>query len=154
MFIGKLLEPLYSRTDKNKLSPFHLRTMNDHDLLNAIGNEYFPSKRIESYFPDLVNWFPQYERFDSEELAEKRRQELSQDENIAVIGIEESFGFDPATTYKVADGYKYVEFREFNPTGARQIEAIAKSTKGIFLFWADVSEDNSTNNLLKAVLKK
>ena len=154
MFIGKLLEPLYSRTDPDKLTPFHLRIMNDQDLLRAIGNEYFPSKDIESYFPDLVNWYPQYERFDSEEQAEKRRQELSQDENIAVIGIKESFGFDSATSYKVLDPRgKIVEFREYNPIAARNIEAMADETKGVLLFYADVSEDSPTSILLKTLPK-
>ena len=155
LFITQLIKPLYSRDASSELNPQNLRQMGDFTLMNIVFHHYKPFlSHGEVAYPDLVNWHPEFERFDSIADAQKREEELRQNENIAVVGIKECKGFDPATTYKVAEDYKYVEFRKFNPTGARKIEAIAESTKGIFLFWADVSEDNSTNNLLKAVLKK
>lgn len=154
-FVAKLIEPLYSNNDQAPLSPSTLRRITDHELLQVIYDHYkFAFPRAELDYPNLINWYPQYERFDTQNQAEKRRLELSQNDNIAVIGIKRSLGFDPGTAYKVTHGNReIVEFREFNPTGARQIEEIAKSTQGIFLFYADVSQDSVTNTLLRTVLK-
>ena len=71
-----------------------------------------------------------------------------------MIGTKECKGFDPSTDYKVAVDGQYIPFREHNPRAAREIEEIEKSTRGIFLFWADVSQDSPTNKLLKIVLGK
>lgn len=155
LFITQLIKPLYSRDENSPLNPQNLRQMHDLTLMNILFHHYKPLlSRGEFTYPDLVNWHPEFKKFDSIEDAQKREGELRKNDNIAVIGVKRCLGFDPATNYKVADGYKYVEFRDFDPQASRQIEDIAESTKGIFLFWADVSENTSTNNLLRTVLKK
>lgn len=155
LFVTQLLRPFYSRDGNSKLNPQNLRRMQDIEFMNILFDHYRPLlSRVEFTFPDLVNWHPEFEKFATIEDAKKREEALGQKGNIVVVGIKECKGFDPATSYKVADGYKYVEFRDFDPQASSQIEAIAESTKGIFLFWADVSEDNPTNTLLKAVLQK
>ncbi len=155
LFITQLIKPFYSRDGNSELNPQNLRQMDDFTLMNSLFHHYKSLLSHDEFaYSDLVNWHPEFERFDTVEDARKREEELRKNENIAVVGIKECKGFDPATSYKVANGYKYVEFRDFDPHASRQIEAIAESTKGIFLFWADVSEDSPTNNLLKAVLQK
>ncbi len=154
IFVAKMIQPLYSRNGESPLNPTRLRKMVDFQLLEVLSNRYAPDMDPNSLVWQIRNWYPKIERFGSEEEARKREQELKQHGNIAVVGIKECKGFDPATSYKVADGYKYVEFRDFDPKAARQIETIVDSTKGIFLFWADVLEDNPTNTLLRTVLKK
>lgn len=155
LFVTQLLRPFYSRDGNSQLNPQNLREMKDVELMNILFDCYKPLlSHSEFTFPNLVNWHPEFEKFPTIEDAKKREDELRGKANIAVVGTKECKGFDPATTYKVAKGYKYVEFREYDPRAAQQIEQIAESTKGVFLFWADVSEDNPTNTLLKAVLKK
>ena len=53
-----------------------------------------------------------------------------------VVGIREFKGFDSGTGYKVMDAFgKLVEFREFDPAKASEIEEISESTKGVFVFY-------------------
>lgn len=152
LFFAKALSPLYSADGSSPLSPDRLRLMTDHDLMAVLSDYY---KQPVAYMRSpLTNWYPEFEKFESWDEARKREIELKQQDNIVVVGIKECKGFDPATSYKVADGYKYKEFREVDPESAYQIEKTAKSTKGIFLFWSDLSPDLPSTPLLKAVLQK
>lgn len=155
LFFTKLLEPLYANGNSALLNPTVLRRMSDHELMLFLCDHYFPSSNSELYSQYLVNWYPEYERFDSEYEALKRKQEISQTDNIAVIGITNCRRFNPATSYKVVNEHgKIEEFREVKPVGAKNIEAIAKSTEGVFLFYADVSGNSPINNLIKTIHMK
>lgn len=155
LFITQLIKPLYSRDKNSKLNPQNLRQIEDLELMDILFRHYKPLlSRSEFTYPDLVNWHPEFEKFATIEDAKIKEEALRRKHNIVIVGIKECKGFDPATNYKVANRYKYAEFRDIDHVAARQIENIAESTKGILLFWTDVSEDNPTNILLKAVLKK
>lgn len=160
LFVTKLIDPLYSRTDPSLLTPSKLRTMEDQNLMDAVSS--YLSKRYKEAIPrpdlifhTLVNWYPEFERFDDKDKAKIRATQLSKDENIAVIGIKKCNGFDPATSYKVATRNGHiVPFKDAMPEESRQIEQIAEDTKGIFVFYVNLSEKPSPiNTLLKAVLK-
>jgi HD superfamily phosphohydrolase len=149
LFISKIIAQIYSTDVNSILSPSKLRKMTDNDLLQALGN-YHGSSMV-SMHPQLVNWDAEFQKFDSIDEAKNKRRKLKRRKNIAVVGIKECRGFDPGTNYKIANGYEYIEFREHNPSAADEIEEIAESTKGIFLFWADVSKKSTVNDLLKSV---
>ncbi len=155
LFIAKLLEPLYSKDGPSKLTSSLLRQMNDEDLLRVISNKYFPDVFPEGTLHNLTNWLPLYERFDTEEKAKSREKELRQNGNVVVVGIKECRSFDSGISYNVVGGNgRIMPFSEFDPQKAKKLQELGESTKGIFLFWADVSEDSSTNTLLKTVLQK
>lgn len=155
MVVAKLIYPLYARKDKSKLTPEKLRNITDSELIAELAEAYSASvPRKDMFYHTLVNWYPQYEKVEDRDKAKMRVFELSKRKNIAVIGAKECKGFDPATTYKVVDQKgKIVSFRECYPEKALQIERIAESTKGIFVFYTDLAKDFPINPLLKALLK-
>ena len=150
--VAKAIAQIYSKDKNSILSPDKLRKMTDYNLLQILANHYGKST-IEMH-PLLVNWVPEFEKFNSIDEAKKKEEELKQIENILVVGIKECRGFDPATSYKVANGYKYVKFEEYDFFAADKIKKIAQKTKGIFLFWFYTSENFQTNNLLRTILQK
>jgi HD superfamily phosphohydrolase len=152
LFVSKVIAQIYSTNNNSILTPNKLRKMTDNDLMQALGNYY--KEEMVCLQPKLVNWYAEFEKFDSIDKAIVKEKELKQIDNIAVIGIKECKGFNPATSYKLASRNGPIEYRKYNPTDAYKIEKIADSTKGIFLFWTDISEDNPTNILLKNVLRK
>lgn len=155
LFITKLLEPFYSKDDTSKLTPSLLRQMNDTHLLRIIASKYFPDVHPQGVFDNLINWLPLYERFDTEEKAKSREKELRQNGNIAVIGIKECKSFDSGISYNVVGkNGRIMPFSELDPQKAKKLQELGKSTKGFFVFFADISEDSPTNNLLKTVLQK
>lgn len=152
LFISQLIKPLYSRNGEKLLTPEKLRNMGDDNLLQILEEQYESERDYIQMRTDLVNWHPKFEKFETIEEAEKFEQKIKRRKNIAVIGISACKGFDPATTYEVADKQgNIMPFREFDPQAAREIEEIAKSTKGIYVFWADVSQDTPANNLIRKV---
>lgn len=152
LLIAKAIAQIYSKDGNSILSPDKLRKMSDYDLMKVLANHY--EGYAAGMHPLLTDWDPEFEKFDSMDGAEKKEEELRQKNNIVAVGIKECRGFDPATEYKVADGNKHVEFRKYNSLEADKIERIVQVTKGIFLFWTDVSEDSQTNRLLKTILRK
>jgi|WetSurMetagenome_2_1015567.scaffolds.fasta_scaffold00473_17 HD superfamily phosphohydrolase len=152
LFIAKAISQIYSADGNSILSPNNLRSMSDYDLMQILADHY--KGYASGMHLLLTNWNPEFERFNSVDKAKKKEEKLKSKDNVVVVGIKECRGFDSATKYKVTNGYKYVEFGELNPLAAGRIEKIAQSTKGVFLFWTDVSKNTPTNNLLKAVLKK
>lgn len=150
--IAKAIAQVYAKDGSSILSPDKLRKMVDYNLMEILADHY------EGYsagmHPLLTNWNPEFERFNSIDEARKKEKELKQKDNLVIVGINECKGFDSGTEYKVAEKYKYVEFREYDPLAANRIEEVCNSTKGIFLFWADTSEDNQATRLLKMVLGK
>ena len=158
LFMAKAILPLYSSHGDSLLTPEKLREMNDYDLLGILAEYYGLNNSGTSFIEDvphlITDWHANFEKFETLEDAEKRKKELEERKDTVVVGIKESRAFDPATEYKVAVDGQYIPFREHNPRAAREIEEIEKSTRGIFLFWADVSQDTPTNKLLKTVLGK
>lgn len=153
LFVANLIWPLYSPKDNSLLTPSKLRRMTDNELLEKLFDHYQPSTENHHFFyGDLVNWHPQYLKVATEEEAAAKAEELQQRGDIAVIGIKRIRGFDPATSYNVrtADG-KIVPFRQAHPRWARSIEEVAQSTKGLFVFYTDVSQDSPINDLIRRV---
>ena len=154
LFITKLLEPLYSKDDTSKLTPSLLRQMNDTHLLRIIASKYFPDVNPEGAFSNLLNWFPLYERFATEEKAKSREKELRQNGNIVVVGIKECKSFDSGISYNVVGkNGRIMPFSEFDPQKAKKLQELGESTRGFFVFFADVSQDSPISRLIKAVVK-
>lgn len=152
LFVAKAIAQIYSKDGNSILSPSRLRKMSDYDLMHILADHY--KYYAAGMHPLLTNWDPEFEKFDSIDKAKGKEEELRQKDNVIVVGIKDCPGFRPATEYKVTNGHKYLEFRDHDPLAADEIEKIAKSTKGIFLFWTNVSENSLINNLLRTVLQK
>lgn len=161
LFIAKLISPLYSRSGNSLLTPAKLRLLQDHKLFILLFNNLHErfgdaiSDQTPSYMLDyhLINWRPKYERCDSLKHANAKAIKLSRKKGIFVVGVDECRGFNPATSYKIATSKgKILPFRDFMSEKAREIEQIAESTKGIFVFYSDLSKDNPINSLLESIL--
>jgi HD superfamily phosphohydrolase len=152
LFVAKVIERVYSKNKNSVLSADRLRKMTDYDLLSVLGT-YYKESAITMH-PLLVNWQAEFEKFDSLEKAKIKENELKQNKNIAIVGIKEIRDFNTMTDWKITDGYKYVKFKKHNPQAAKKIDKISQSTKGIFLFWTDISEKNPTNKFLADILQK
>lgn len=155
LFVVKLLEPFYLKRDASKITPSLLRKATDYDLLKKINGRYSPDKSAETDFHNLTNWIPFFEKLDTEEKAIARAKQLQQNANVAVVGVKKCRGFDSGISYNVVDkNGRIMSFSEFDPYRAKRLQELGDSTKGFFVFYADVSEESPTNTLLKAVLKK
>jgi HD superfamily phosphohydrolase len=152
LFVAKVIGQVYSRNKDSFLSADKLREMTDHDLLSALGTHYKES--AVTMHPLLVNWQAEFEKFDSLEEAKIKENKLKQNKNIAIVGIKEIRDFNSMTDCKITDGYKYVKFKKYNSQAAKKIEKISQSTKGIFLFWTDISEKTSSNKFLADILSR
>lgn len=155
LFIVKLLEPLYSKDNTSKLNPSLLRQMNDYDLLKIMCGKYCPDMLAESAFFSLTNWLPLFEKLDTQEEAIARTKQLQQNASVVVVGVKKCRGFDSGISYNVVGkNGRIMPFSEFDPHRAKRLQELGDSTKGFFVFYADVSEESPTNILLKTVLKK
>lgn len=153
LLAASLIRPLYSSENKALLTPLRLRQMTDNELVKKLSGHYQPSvEDYLSFYYNLVSWCPQYLKVETEEEAATKAAALQQRDNTVVIGIKQVRSFDPATSYnvKTADG-KIVPFRQAHPKWAKAIESIAQSTGGLFVFFADVSQDSPINDLIKRV---
>lgn len=152
LFVANLIRPLYSPKDNSLLTPSKLRRMTDDELLEKLFDHYQPSAiNYLFFYSDLVKWYPQYLKVETEEEAAAKAEELQQHDNTVVIGIKQVRSFDPATSYNVTAGGKIVPFSQAHPKWARAIESIAQSTGGLFVFYADVSQGWPINELLKRI---
>ena len=153
LFLTKAVEHLYSPAN-GPLTPSLLRKIGDHQLL-LILQETYPETFMQDSDYHIRNWFPFFERFETEEEAKQKEKELEEQKDILVVGIKPRRSFNAGVSYKVVnqDG-NIVLFSEAKPKETQELQEMGESTKGIFLFWADVSEDSPTSNLLKAVLRK
>jgi hypothetical protein len=160
-FVKRLIEPLYSRDEKKLLNPHILRKMQDYELLSLLSKSLYKrfgenvSEQNLFYMLDyhLINWQPEYKKAKNLDQAKNISQELSRNKDIAIIDTCKCDGFNPATSYNVLTAkQKIIPFKEYMPKEAAQIENLAKSTRGIFVFYADLSKSNPVNNLLRSVL--
>lgn len=156
LFVKHLIEPLYSRNGKRELTPDKLREMTDSELLMLMQKHYQKSAQIpNSLYNDLTNWRPEFKKFDSLEEATKFENEIKELENI--IAIDKAYeckGFDPGTSYNVVVNKKGdIEPFKDSHHGSREIERIADSTRGFYVFYADMSKNQQIENLLKAIFE-
>lgn len=154
LFVGELMRPLYSRNGNTLLTPEKLRNLTDEELMRIVQKAYYGSTEpivgFSRIYNDLVNWYPLFKKFGSNKEAEDFAKRLKRRKNIMVIGISECKGFDPATSYRVADqSGNVMPFSEFNPGAAREIEQIAEETKGVFVFFVDLAKDKRSNPLFQ-----
>ena len=149
--MANLIQPLYSPDGNNQLSAAKLRQMTDEDLMRHLYEHYKPDLiSPEFFYSALVNWFPSYREFNNEKKAMEQARAMHFDNNVVVLGIRRSRGFDPATSYKVLDkSGKIISFKDFSPEKAAQIEAVEQATHGVFLFFKGTLEPTPINNLLR-----
>lgn len=156
LFVKHLIEPLYSRDGLSQLNPKVLRNMTDKDLLRLLQKQYGKYTSMPDFlYHDLKEWRPCFKKFDSYNEAKKFEEELRMNKDIAIIDKPYFCkGFNPATSYKVVANEKgdIEPFNEFFSYAAREAEDIAESTKGIFVFYTDVSKNHKIGKLLKAIL--
>ena len=142
--LASLVSQFYSSDDQNKdkLTPSKLRRMTDEKLFRWLVDvtrtgDIYPSP--DFLYRVFVDWSQdcRYDRFDNPEQAKARAEEIKGSSlNMHVVGIREFKGFDSGTGYKVMDAFgKLVEFREYDPAKASEIEEISESTKGVFVFY-------------------
>ncbi len=153
LFVGNLLRPLYATDGSKILSPSGLRRMTDSDVLTVLAETYkFDRENPDWLYHHLTNWYSSFEKFENLEEAEKRANELKIEPDVAVLGIRVCNGFDTATSYKVLNSFGEIEsFSDCEPEKARKIEKMSQETYGVYLFYADVSENTSINDLLRKV---
>lgn len=151
LLLAKAVDPLYDPIN-GPITPSLLRKMGDEDLILVLKDTYPEAFSLDSGF-DIVNWFPKFEKFGTEEDARLREQELKKQKRVPVIGIKKIRGFDPGISYNVSSNGQIVAFSEARPEEARELQEMGESTKGIFLIYSNVSGNKPINNLLKAVLK-
>lgn len=133
MFVARLVKPFYDADGKKPLSPKSLMKITDENLIDNLMQEYGYSR--SDIWWDLVNWHPKYKRFDT--IAQAKAYEKTLIKNgFPVIGIQECKGFNPATNYSVVENNKVVPFREVSPL-SENIENIAQSTRGVFIFYTN-----------------
>lgn len=150
-FVANLIKPLYSMDGSQPLSPAILRQMVDRELLNFLAKRYhFPRLQGEWLYRQLTNWYPRYERCETQEEANEKAKYLGQE--FLVMGIKECKGFDTGLSYlTLDDNQKVVLFEEADPVMAHQIQGIENDTRAVYVFYADVSEDTPINELLRKV---
>ncbi|MEK9207602.1 MAG: hypothetical protein AAB922_03915, partial [Patescibacteria group bacterium] len=144
MLLAKTLEKFYSPGEgKAPLSPNRLRAATDDGLLFFL-QERLNYDRVYKLYLDLYGWTPRhYEKFDNQERANERAQELKNNSDYVVVGIREIKGFNPATNHKVLGEWgRIYEFRDYYPDYAAQIEQAAESTKGFFVYYDDPDDVN------------
>lgn len=156
LFVKHLIEPLYSRDGRRQLDPKMLRSITDKDLLNLLQKQYGEYTPMPDFlYHHLKEWRPNFKKFDSQDEAIKFEKELRKNKNITIIDKPYFCkGFNPATSYKIVVNEKG-DLEPFNDAfsyAAREIEDIAESTKGIFVFYTDISKNDKIGKLLKAVL--
>lgn len=136
---ANLLGPYYSVTEQpGKLTPKMLREMTDDDLMEWIekAKGLKPIMHGDSYF-DLIRWLAHFERYETLEEAEKAKERLEKQPKTEVVGIRESRGFNPATSYKTLnDEGQIVEYKEAEPEQAKMLELMMESTKAFYLFYS------------------
>ncbi len=163
LLVKRLMEDMYSSNpeDGKPLNPQKLRKMSDFDLQAEMFSFHLPyHKRFYSdfrgFFSGIIRWFPDYQRFKTEEDARKHASMLERMQDTVVFGPKRIRGFDTGMSYLVYDNEtrRYLPFKEYNPLEARRIQQISDSVEGWFVFYKDVNEDSPVNNLLRRVFPK
>ncbi|MCL4354256.1 HD domain-containing protein [Patescibacteria group bacterium] len=147
---ASLLKPFYSPDGNSQkpLTPGKLRKINDEGLIRFLTSAYrTPNNGLGSqqFYYDLVSWFPPYyEKFESLIKAESRIGELAEKPGITIVGVKECKGFKTATDYKVLnESGEVVRFRDYDPKSAEEIEEISRSTQGVYVYFAEDSQETS-----------
>lgn len=149
LFVQRLVEPFYSQNDEDteSVTPKSLRKMDDYGLMKELEKRYvqFEGVRADTLFGEIVNWYPQYERFDSDEKAHLFAEKLSQDENVIVLGVKSRRGFNPGTVYNVIHPKtrRIMPLRDYDPELALEPERIAGSLPATFVYYKELEKDGS-----------
>lgn len=146
LLFKRLLERHYSSVYQEKITPHHLREMNDYDLLRTLSER--SALTTHPLFPTplsinsaLVDWEPDWQVFDTYKEAAARAKRLARHSGIGVIGIQEMAGYDPATTYRVMHPNGTIStLQEYDPEFATRLEREMEDTKRVYLFTDNVSE--------------
>lgn len=152
LMIRKLLKPLYSPDGGRPLSPERLRHMTDYGLCSILQNYYrlpFTDPRWVQGF--LVNLYPRVQSCYSPGHADAIFRAYASFSDHIVLGIEKLPGFDTGVGYKVwnrATG-GIVPFEEYAPEDAEFLESINRGTRGTYVYYYDVSGNNSTNDIVR-----
>lgn len=150
LFVARLIEPFYSTNedDENSITPAKLREMVDYDLMNELERRYSQYLDIlpQRLFGEIVNWYPQYARFDTDEEAEKFAFKLSKNPNTAILGVRKRRGFNPGTNYNVIHPItrKVLPLREYDPTLVVEPERIAESLPAVYVYYKELDGDDGS----------
>lgn len=155
---ANLIEPFYTRDEElshKLITPNRLRKMGDDDLISYLTHKYYgPNDNSYMFYSDLISWFPRYwEKYNTLEEVTEDYEELRKNKYITVIGVKKCKGFNPCIDYKVLDNRgDIVEFREYDPKKADEIESINRDLKGFYVFFGKKSkEETQRSNLLGKV---
>ena len=170
LMVRRLIEDAYSASgDPAKpLNPQNLRAMSDEELQGILFEWHKPPGDQVPYFLDsrgffvgIVNWYPEYRQFESEEEAIAFQEKISEDPNNIVLGIKKRRGFDPGTSYLVRDPQtgQILSLHDYDPEGSSRIEEIAESLPGIFVYYKDLIQSmegraKGVSTLLRHTFKK
>ncbi len=150
LFVANLLKPLYSTDGSKPFSPERLREMTDREALDVLAGSYnFPRLRGDWIYTQLTNWYPMHQRCETVEDAKETARKISH--RYLVLGIKECKGFDTGISYLTLDeDGNVIPFREADVSMARQIEEVERATRGVFIYYTDVSKESPINKLLEA----
>lgn len=154
--IRTLLRPLYSTDGTKPLSPSRLRQMTDDDLCEVLQEVYqLPFPAPWWIHRKLVNLYPNYTEVGDEEDAHKYLEHLAATDSFLPLGYEQSWSFDPGTSYMVKDPLtgRVLPFRELLPDQADLIEDYAK-VQTYIVYYYNIEENNERNRLVRELFEK
>ncbi|HVZ12268.1 MAG TPA: hypothetical protein VG965_04525 [Patescibacteria group bacterium] len=159
MIIADLVKPFYSRTDGNKLTPKKLRNMDDAQFMSFLGKNYqeevYPggenfgnSVLGQALTSALINTYPEYIKYDSQEDAESGASQLAED-GMQVIGVKMVRGFKTGTDYKVSNGTTIAPFKDAYPQRASEIDGMSQEISGNYVFYLDGNTEKMVDRLVR-----
>ncbi len=164
MIVGELVTPYYSRTDTNKLTPKKLRDISDAELMNFLGAKYKTTLLGDYKAPDwmplgegltslLINTYVQYEKVDSLEEAARIADQL-EESGQTIVGLKNVRPFKTDTHFKVATENGIAPFKEAYAERVKEIDDMAQSVGGSYVFYLNASSNREISDLLAAAREK
>lgn len=150
LFVARLIEPFYSTNENNEYAivPSKLRKMVDYKLMEELERRYSQYVNIgpQKLFGEIVNWYPQYSKFDTEEEAKECASQLFKNPNTVVLGVRKRRGFDPGTSYNVIHPIKrrVMSLRDYDPDLALVPEEIAASLPAVYVYYKELETDDDS----------
>jgi len=126
------------------LTPNVLRQMNDWELTDFMKNQYGFAQKEYDFKKVLTNWYPEFKRYDTKQQAEEAA-ELLKKNGSSVLGVQERPSFNTCTNYLVIPPgtNRAVPFYQYASQEARAIQQIAKDMPGYFVYYKNLSDDDS-----------
>ena len=148
------VKPFYAPDGSRPLTPQLLRTWGDVRLMNFLADQYAPAIDGLNFYEQFAAWYPEYERFDTQEEADKVKAEINQNPNRIVMDTVTIKGFNPAIDYLVKDDSgNIVPYYEADEEGAEQLKFIVNKTKGVYLYTANISNDTPFDRLIAGMFR-